>query len=82
MVIAPVGPGGRRRDDGVVVACPDGSSGRITLPGACTGHSESPGRPAGGLAGNHQPAPQGLAAVYPRQPSVAQVRAHTESRLH
>ena len=66
----------------MVVACPGGFSGRITLPGACTGHSESPGRPAQRPAGNHQPAPQGLAAVYPGQPSVAQVREHTESRSH
>ena len=52
----------------MVAACPGGFSGRIARPGACTGHRESPGRPAG----NHQPAPQGLAAVHPRQPSVAQ----------
>ena len=66
----------------MVAACPGGFSGRITLPGAGTGHSESPGRPVGGrpeITSRHR---KGLAAVHPRQPSVAQVREHTESRLH
>ena len=41
----------------MVVACPGGFSGRITRPGAGTGHSESPGRPVGdrpGITSRHR----------------------------